>query len=89
MTKEMYILGRAWPALLSIRLLPPILRGNLPTPMHPTLVVRRNSKTAPAALTSHKSLTEGGCGCSHSHASPTSLQSLRRCSVHDAHRVNR
>ena len=27
--------------------------------MHPTLVVRRNSSTAPTALTSHKSLTDG------------------------------
>ena len=36
--------------------------------MKPTLVVLRNSGTAPTALTSHKSLTDGARGLSHSHA---------------------
>jgi hypothetical protein len=41
--------------------------------MHPTLVVRKNSNTASAALTSHSSLTEGVRECFHSHASPISF----------------
>ena len=68
--------------------LPPILRRGPLRSLHPTLVVRKKSSTDPAALTSHKSLTDGVRGCSNLHASPTSFQSLRLCHAHDAHRVN-
>ena len=67
----------------------PSSAGTLSAPMHLTLVVRKNSNTAPAALTSHKSLTAGVRDSSHLHASPTSFQIRRFCSVHDAHRVNK
>ena len=88
-TRERYILGWPWSTLLSTRVLPPILRGGSSHFYASYCVVHKNSKTAPAALTSNKSLTDGVRGCSHSHASPTSFQILRLCSVHDAHRVNR
>ena len=48
-TKEMYILEWAQPSLLSITNLPLSSGGTLSVPMHPTLVVRRNSKTASVA----------------------------------------
>ena len=47
--------------------------------MHLTLVVRRNSKTASVARPSHRSLTEGARGRSHSHASPISFHNLLAC----------
>ena len=67
----MHILGRPWTSLLSLADLPLSSGGTLPTPIHPTLVVRRNSKTAPAALTSHSGLTEGVRGRSHWHTHRT------------------
>ena len=56
---------------------------------HPTLVVRKNSRTASIAFPSHKYLTDGALGLSHPKASPMSLHSLFVCGRHAGHLVKR
>ena len=58
-------------------------------PTHPTLVVRRNSKTAYVAFPFHKCLTDGALGLSHSKALPTSFHSLLVCGRQAGHLVKR
>ena len=58
-------------------------------PTHPTLVVRKNSKTASVAFSFHKCLTDGALGLSHSKASPTSFHSLLVCGRQAGHLVKR
>ena len=58
-------------------------------PTQPTHVVRRNSKTASVALPTHKCLTDGALGLSHSKASPISFHSLLVCGLHAGHLVKR
>ena len=66
-------------------------RYRLPPPvtqeygMHPTLVVRKTSKTASVARPSHRSLTEEVRGRSNSHAFPTALHLFQSAE----HRVKR
>ena len=57
--------------------------------MHPTLVVRKNSKTASVALPSHSNLTEGVHGCFHSHAFCISFNIFLACGAHARHLVKR
>ena len=58
-------------------------------PLHPTLVVRKNSKTASMAFPSHRYLTDGARGLFHLRASPVSFHSLLVCGRHAGHRVKR
>ena len=58
-------------------------------PTQPTLVVRKNSKTASVAFPSHKCLTDGALGLSHPKASPTSFHSLLVCGLQAGHLVKR
>ena len=68
---------------------PSVLRGHSPSPTHPTLVVRRNSRMASTAFASHRYRTDGACGFFHPKASPTSFHSLLVCGRHAGHLVKR
>ena len=58
-------------------------------PTHPTLVVRKNSKTASVAFPFHRCLTDGALGLSHPKASPISFHSLLVCGRQAGHLVKR
>ena len=74
-----YILGRPWAPSSPSSASPASSGGTLPEPTHPALVVRRNSRTASAASTSHRCLADGALGLSHLQASPTFFHSLLVC----------
>ena len=57
--------------------------------MHPTLVVRKKSKTTSVARPSHRSLTEGARGRFHSHAFSISFHILFAYGAHAWHLVEK